>query len=70
MDDVVDNDEELPNKEGCDGDEILDVGCCFISHPFSSLISSMIDHPWLAKVLALEHESPPSPPLGAWLLVI
>ncbi len=33
VDDIVDDDEELPSKEGCDGDEILDVGCCFISHP-------------------------------------
>jgi len=39
---------------------------------FSSLISSMKDHPWLAKVLALEHETssspPPSPP--SWGLAI
>ncbi len=33
VDDIVDDDEELSSKEGCDGDEILDVECCFISHP-------------------------------------
>lgn len=56
VDDIVDDDEELPSREGCDGDEILDVGCCFISHPiFLTHISSMIDHPW------------PPPLLGAWL---
>ncbi len=37
MDDVVDNDEELPNKEGCDGDEILDVLLTHIIHDRSSM---------------------------------
>jgi hypothetical protein len=33
VDDIVDDDEELPSREGCDGDEILDVGCLFHFSP-------------------------------------